>query len=102
MIANRVDANQSEIIAALRGKGASVQPLNVVKHGCPDLLVGYCGQNFLIEVKDGNKPPSRRILTPDEQEWFDNWRGTVHIVYSAEDAVSLVNRMTQEDDGIPF
>ena len=38
--AARTDANQAEIVAALRGVGASVQPLHAVGQGCPDLLVG--------------------------------------------------------------
>lgn len=99
---NRVDANQNEIVKALRNIGASVQPLNAVKQGCPDLLVGYHGQNLLLEVKDGRKPPSDRKLTPAEKEWFDSWRGVAYIVYSAVDAVTLVNKMTVVDDGIPF
>ena len=98
----KVDANQTSIVLALRTIGASVQHLHMVGQGCPDLLVGYRGQNILLEVKDGHKPPSRRILTPDEQAWFDDWRGTAYIVYSPEDAVTLVTRLTSDDDGIPF
>lgn len=102
MNANRVDANQSAIVAALRKIGASVQTLNAVKHGCPDLLVGFRGQNLLLEVKDGRKPPSARKLTQDENEWFADWRGCVYVVYSEIDAVTLVEKMTHDDDGLPF
>lgn len=87
---------------ALRAIGASVLDIHDLGHGAPDLLVGFRAQNLLLEVKDGRKPPSRRVLTPDEQTFFDNWRGPIYIVYSGVDAVSLVNRMTTEDDGIPF
>jgi hypothetical protein len=100
--AARVDANQSEVVDALRKIGASVQPLHMVGHGVPDLLVGYHGQNFLLEVKDGRKPPSHRVLTPDEQTWFDGWRGSAYIVYSGMDAVTLLEKLTAEDDAIPF
>lgn len=99
---NRIDANQNEIVRALRDIGASVQPLNAVKQGCPDLLVGYRGQNLILEVKDGRKPPSARRLTPDEQAWFNEWRGCVYIVHSAMDAVTLVNKIMAADDAIPF
>lgn len=37
------DRNQPAIVAALRGIGATVQPLHAVGQGCPDLLVGYRG-----------------------------------------------------------
>ncbi len=49
--AAKIDRNHVEIVAALRGVGASVQDLAAVGKGCPDLLVGYRGQNYVIEVK---------------------------------------------------
>ena len=61
--AAKVDANQTEIVKALRQVGASVQSLAATGKGCPDLLVGIRGLNFLIEVKDGAKPRSDRKLT---------------------------------------
>ena len=86
----RIDANQGEIVAYLRRIGASVQVLSAVGHGCPDLLVGFRGRNVLLEVKDGGKPPSKRKLTPDEQEWHALWRGEVRIVESIQDARSIL------------
>jgi DNA-binding NarL/FixJ family response regulator len=38
--AAKVDANQTEITAALRQMGATVQHIHTVGKGCPDLLVG--------------------------------------------------------------
>ena len=72
---SRTDTNQAEIVSALRKKGCSVVCLHTVGKGCPDILAGYNGQNFLIEVKDGNKPPSKQKLTPDEAAFFAGWRG---------------------------
>ncbi len=47
----RVDANQSEIVSELRGRGALVVIL-----GQPvDLLIGWRGQWCLCEVKSGPK-----------------------------------------------
>lgn len=74
--AARVDANHSEIVQLLREIGCSVQSLAGVADGCPDLLVGYRGQTFLFEVKDGMKPSSKRKLTPDQEAWVDGWRGS--------------------------
>jgi Holliday junction resolvase len=78
--AARVDANQKEIVEYLRKRGASVQLLHTVGKGCPDIVVGYGGCNYLFEIKDGSKPASQRKLTPDEQEWHDEWKGSVLVV----------------------
>ncbi len=88
--AARIDANQPEIVQALRDVGASVSVTSMVGKGFPDIVVGYRGQNYLIEIKDGSKPPSQRKLTPDEQEWHDLWRGTVHIANSTDEALKII------------
>jgi len=95
----RVDSNQYAIITALRQAGCSVQPLHTVGAGCPDLLVGRITEtaawyensyNFLLEIKDGSKPPSRRKLTPDEQRWHIAWKGQVTVVSSVDEALAAV------------
>ncbi len=88
--AARVDANQPEIIKDLRAIGATVQPLHQVGKGCPDLLVGFRGLNHLLEVKDGDKPPSKRRLTPAEQRWHDEWRGQKAIVKNVDEAYKVI------------
>ena len=65
--AAKADANQGEIVQALRQMGASVQHTHQLGQGAPDAICGYKGVNLLIEIKDGGKPPSKRKLTPDEQ-----------------------------------
>ena len=87
---SRIDANQPEIVDELRGLGCTVTSLASVGRGCPDLLIGIGGINLLAEVKDGNKPPSKRKLTDDEWEWHADWRGQVCVVESREDARRLV------------
>lgn len=101
-LGHRKDANHDAIVSALEGIGASVTDTHALGEGFPDLVVGWRGINFIIEIKDGSKPKSRRVLTDDEQEWFDDWRGTAHIVYSPADAISLLEVLTTVDDGIPF
>ena len=83
--AARVDANQAQIIAALRQAGASVQLLHTVGDGCPDLLVGIKRRTFLLEVKDASGQ-----LTAAQRRWFAGWRGQAAIVRSAEDALRVV------------
>lgn len=87
----RVDANQVEIVQLFRRLGCTVTPLHMVGDGFPDLAVGCSGVNLLVEVKDGNKPPSARKLTPDEERWHGEWRGQKCIVESDDDVINLVN-----------
>lgn len=86
----RVDANQADIVKALRKIGATVQHLHTLGKGCPDILVGVSGQNLLLELKDSAKPPSARKLTPDEEKFHAEWRGQVHTVASMDEAVNFV------------
>lgn len=88
--AARTDRNQADIVFALRGVGATVQPLHAVGQGCPDLLVGYQGQNHLLEVKDGTKPPSARKLTERQIEWRQAWRGNCCVVKNEEEALTVI------------
>lgn len=89
-MAKRIDANQPAIVKALRKLGASVQTLHEVGKGCPDIAVGFRGANYLIEIKDDTKPPSKRKLTDDEQEWHAKWNGTVYVVESIEQAMEVI------------
>ena len=49
--AAKVDANQTEIIAALRQSGAAVVSLAFAGQGIPDLLVSFKGLTLLMEIK---------------------------------------------------
>ena len=84
----RIDSNQNETVKALRSAGMSVQILSAVGNGCPDLLVGFKKRNYLIELKDGAKFPSKQELTTQEQEWRDSWAG-LHIVANTPNAAVL-------------
>jgi hypothetical protein len=88
--ANRIDENQNDIVAALRKAGATVRVISQGE-GIPDLLVGFRGETILLEVKDGNKPPSARTLTPAEKKFFDEWEGGLcMVVKSVEDALEML------------
>jgi hypothetical protein len=92
--AAKTDKNQAEIVAALRTVGCSVLPLHAVGQGCPDLLVATTRETMLIEVKDGDKPPSARKLTPDQVEFHATWRGRIAVVCNVKEALEAV--------GIPY
>ena len=88
--ANRVDRNQGEIVETLRACGAYVRVVTM-GDGIPDLLVGYNGYTLLLEVKDGNKPPSARELTPAEAKFFKEWTGgMIAVVNSVEEALDIL------------
>jgi len=83
--AANVDRNHAEIVNALRGRGCTVQSLAPVGKGCPDLLVGYCGDNFLFEIKAFKEYTVKGALTPEQLEWHRNWRGQVGVIRCVED-----------------
>lgn len=88
-----VDANQAAIVAALRKVGVSVQLLHEVGKGCPDAVCGISGRCYMVEIKDGSKPPSARRLTPAQLEWHRNWRGSVHVLTDVDQAVAWARSM---------
>lgn len=89
----RTDANQETIIAALRSSGATVQPLSAVGSGCPDILVGFRGQDHLMEIKNPNVSLRDQRLTKDEAAWHNSWRGhRVWIVCTPEQAISIITK----------
>lgn len=56
-----------------------------VGHGCPDILVGLRGRNWLIEIKAGSND-----LTPDQRTFFAKWRGQRAVVRSVGEALRVV------------
>lgn len=73
----KVDANQNDIVEALRAVGATVEPcLAKLGKGVPDLLVGFNRRTFLMEVKNPEGSPSSRRLTDDQVKWHRKWRGS--------------------------
>ena len=81
--AARVDANKDQIVSALRAAGAFVWDLKLPV----DLLVGYAGHTFLVEIKRDQKAP----LTPLQRDFFASWSGgTLARVDSAESALRMI------------
>lgn len=81
--AARVDANQQQVVSALRAAGAYVYII-----GLPvDILVGYEGKTYLVEIKDGPK----KTLTRLQQDFFANWcGGGLHRIDNAEEALRMI------------
>ena len=90
MRAAKIDANQPDIVKALRKLGYGVQSLASVGKGVPDLLVCKGKVNVLLEVKDSKQPPSKRVLTPDQIKWHREWAGRIFVVDSVEYAIEAM------------
>jgi len=85
---NRRDANEADLVAELRAHGFSVymmdQPL--------DLLVGYAGRTYLVEIKT-----EKGKLTDPQLEFLAHWRGDATVLRTSAD-VQLFARMVK---GVP-
>lgn len=92
----RVDANQPAIVATLRQCGFAVAHCHTVGNGFPDLVIARRGWTGLVEIKDADKPPSARKLTPDEAEFHAKWPGEIFILESIEDVLKLNERFINE------
>ena len=92
--AKRVDGNHREVVDGLRASlpEATVFDASGAGRGFPDLVVGWKGRNWLFEVKDGSRVPSRRRLTTAQQGWQLGWQGQVAIVHSAADILAVMAR----------
>jgi len=94
MRTKKTDDNQAEIVQSLRKIGASVQDLSGVGGGCPDLLVGFRGVNYLMEIKRNTErgvvKPSESKLNARQVEWHGVWNGQVCVVRTPEEAINLI------------
>ena len=81
----KTDSNQREIINALRKIGASVYPLHFAGKGIGDLIVGFRGHNFLLEIKT-----PRGKLNAKQTVFHHDWRGQVCVVRSAREALIAI------------
>lgn len=91
MLRARVDGNQNKIVKELRALGVCVEPkLSRVGSGVPDLLIGYRGRNYLVELKNSDQSPSRKRLTPDEDSWHDEWKGQVEVCETLDEILNLI------------
>lgn len=86
----RIDSNHRLIVRALRDVGVTVLSLADLGKGAPDIACGWRGLNYFFEIKDGSLPPSRRKLTPDEEQFHATWRGQVAVIESVDEALKAI------------
>lgn len=83
--ARKRDANEPEIIEALE----AIPGVVVIPQDKPvDLLVGYDGGTFLLEVKN---PKGKNRIEPDQADFFEEWTGgPALVVRTPEDALEAI------------
>ena len=81
--AKKRDAAEPEVVSTLLQCGFSVERVDKPV----DLLVGFRGRMWPVEVKSGHTGYAKR-LNKNQQEFADKWRGpAVVILRSAQDAM---------------
>ena len=85
-LAARRDENEAAIVQALRKAGATVELLSATN--IPDLLVGYRGQNFLLEVKT-----EKGKLKEGQKNWASHWRGQHAVVRTVDEALQVIGAL---------
>ena len=85
----KVDANQPEIVSDVRKEGWDAQSIAAVGNGCPDLLVGAFGRNYIFEIKVvGGK------MTLAEVDWHKKW---IHWQKAVVYCFAYIKRIILED-----
>lgn len=95
--AARTDANHTQIVRLFERLGFSVADTSGVGGGFPDIVVGRAGLNYLVEIKDGDKPTSERKLTPKQVDFHGAWRGQVCVVQSEDDVIKHLGSSRAKD-----
>jgi hypothetical protein len=91
------DQNEPEIVRVLEAAGATVSKLNGT--GVPDLLVGFGGVTYLLEVKRPDSAGGRAkpnmggdgTLTEAQIKWVAKWRGApASVVRTPDEALAAI------------
>lgn len=89
----RTDRNHAEVRDGLRAKGHDVCDLSDIGGGVPDLVVRQPARipsMVFFEVKDGEKPPSARELTPKQKRWRKYCGEITFTVTTLEEALEVL------------
>lgn len=93
------DANHNEITNALRAVGASVSDLVKVGGGVPDIIAGYRGTWYVIEIKNPNTQYGKKGFSENQLKWKELQKCPVYLVYTIEDALSVIGITVSNDSG---
>jgi hypothetical protein len=85
--AARRDQNEPAIIKALRDAGATVEQWDKV-----DLVVGFRGRNYLLEVKHPDRTKAHVERLARQADWRRAWAGQACVVTSPTEALQAIYR----------
>lgn len=91
--AAKIDDNQKAVVDVFRSMGISTAITSGAGDGFTDLVIGHGGLTVLVEVKDGNKPPSAQNLTPAQEKLHASFLGAITTINSVDQAIALGNRL---------
>lgn len=94
---SRVDDNQRDITQTLRQLNISVAITSKLGDGFPDLVLGYDGHNYLIELKDFKKPKSQKKLTDCEAQFLRVWQGQYAVCETLSDILKAIGYVATVD-----
>jgi len=87
----KTDSNHKEIMNQLRKiPNISVFSTHTIGKGFSDIVVGYKGLNYLIEIKDGKKSKSQKKLTEAEIKFHFDWYGQISIAENIDDILKII------------
>jgi hypothetical protein len=90
----RIDENQPALVKQLRQiPGLKVAHTHTIGDGFPDIVVSFRGVNYMFEIKDPSKSPSRRKLTEDEEKFHNEWTGQIAVVETVTDVLKVINQV---------
>ena len=82
----KTDIIQKQCVEAAKKLGASVVSLASIGGGCPDLLVGFRGKNFLLELKSTPKAS----ITKDQKIFHEVFEGSIKVIYSVDELIETL------------
>ncbi len=85
-----VDKNQAALVVVFEQLGCSVLNCVRVGSGFPDLIIGYRGHDYLVEVKNPTNAYGKRGLNGNQKRWSDTWPSPVFVVRTEDDVIKLV------------
>jgi hypothetical protein len=90
--AQRRDANEAFIIKTLR----SIPHVTVMTSETVDLIVGFRGNNYLIEIKDPDKTMKKNgewksgAIKDSQVKLLQTWTGNYHIVTEINEILEII------------
>ncbi len=88
----QTDKNHSSLLKLIRTiPKVTICDLSGTGGGCPDVMLGYMGQNILIEIKRPDVAPSASKLNDKQEEWHGKWTGQVAIVRTFDDVLGVLD-----------